>query len=309
MHASRRAVLAAAVFTSIAAMSPLALAADAPITIMVGGINKIIYLPAKLTEALGYFKDEGLNVELQSQPAGVDAENQLIAGAVQACGGLSMTTPSTCSPRARKSRPSPCSARCLARWSWCPPRRRIDLQDHGRCQGQDAGRDGPGFVHRLFDTLPGRPPGGCRQKDYSLLARGRGQHLHRSDETRPHSGGHDYRAHCVANAQDRRRQSAGGPAFRGRTPSSRTRVACIPPASLYVQNSWADTHKAAGHQAGARLCAHHGNTSTPTRAEEIADEGATRLLRQRQGAVRARPCGRRSADVHHRCASMPDRGP
>ena len=53
------------------------------LTIMVGGINKIIYLPAKLTEALGYFKDEGLDVELQSQPAGVDAENQLIAGAVQ----------------------------------------------------------------------------------------------------------------------------------------------------------------------------------------------------------------------------------
>jgi len=59
-----------------------------PITIMVGGINKIIYLPAKLTEALGYFQDEGLNVELQSQPAGVDAENQLIAGAVQGVVGF-----------------------------------------------------------------------------------------------------------------------------------------------------------------------------------------------------------------------------
>ena len=55
---------------------------------MVGGINKIIYLPAKLTEALGYFKDEGLKVELQSQPAGVDAENQLIAGAVQGVVGF-----------------------------------------------------------------------------------------------------------------------------------------------------------------------------------------------------------------------------
>lgn len=64
-------------------------AADAnTVTIMVGGINKIIYLPAKLTEALGYFKDEGLNVELQSQPAGVDAENQLIAGAVQGVVGF-----------------------------------------------------------------------------------------------------------------------------------------------------------------------------------------------------------------------------
>lgn len=88
MLASRKTLLAAALCTVLAAAAPLAQAADAPITIMVGGINKIIYLPAKLTEALGYFKDEGLNVELQSQPAGVDAENQLIAGAVQGVVGF-----------------------------------------------------------------------------------------------------------------------------------------------------------------------------------------------------------------------------
>ncbi|TAN10864.1 MAG: ABC transporter substrate-binding protein [Burkholderiaceae bacterium] len=85
---SRRTLLAAAASAALAGAAPLALAADAPIIIMVGGINKIIYLPAKLTEALGYFKDEGLNVELQSQPAGVDAENQLIAGAVQGVVGF-----------------------------------------------------------------------------------------------------------------------------------------------------------------------------------------------------------------------------
>ncbi len=66
-----------------------AMAADSgKITIMVGGISKLIYLPAKLTEQLGYFKDEGLNVELESQPAGVDAENELLAGAVQAVVGF-----------------------------------------------------------------------------------------------------------------------------------------------------------------------------------------------------------------------------
>ncbi|OOG51498.1 ABC transporter substrate-binding protein [Polaromonas sp. C04] len=88
MRPSRRTLLTAALCTALAAAAPLAQAADAPITIMVGGINKIIYLPAKLTEALGYFKDAGLNVELQSQPAGVDAENQLIAGAVQGVVGF-----------------------------------------------------------------------------------------------------------------------------------------------------------------------------------------------------------------------------
>jgi len=87
MRAFHRHLLATAVFSAMAAAAPFAQAAE-PITIMVGGINKIIYLPAKLTEALGYFKDEGLNVELQSQPAGVDAENQLIAGAVQGVVGF-----------------------------------------------------------------------------------------------------------------------------------------------------------------------------------------------------------------------------
>jgi len=79
---SRTLVAAAAVFAAAGAQ------AAEPITIMVGGINKIIYLPAKLAESLGYFRDEGLNVELQSQPAGVDAENQLIAGAVQGVVGF-----------------------------------------------------------------------------------------------------------------------------------------------------------------------------------------------------------------------------
>ncbi len=85
---SRRTLLASVLCAGVAAAAPAAHAAEPPITIMVGGINKIIYLPAKLTEALGYFKDEGLNVELQSQPAGVDAENQLIAGAVQGVVGF-----------------------------------------------------------------------------------------------------------------------------------------------------------------------------------------------------------------------------
>lgn len=86
---SRRSVLASLLGSLCMLSAPLTQAADAnTITIMVGGINKIIYLPAKLTETLGYFTEQGLNVELQSQPAGVDAENQLIAGAVQGVVGF-----------------------------------------------------------------------------------------------------------------------------------------------------------------------------------------------------------------------------
>jgi NitT/TauT family transport system substrate-binding protein len=82
-------LLPALLLGATAVGSTQAIAADAPkITIMVGGITKMIYLPAKLAEQLGYFKDEGLNVELQSQPAGVDAENELLAGAVQAVVGF-----------------------------------------------------------------------------------------------------------------------------------------------------------------------------------------------------------------------------
>jgi NitT/TauT family transport system substrate-binding protein len=58
------------------------------VKIMVGGIDKVIYLPAKLTEQLGYFKAEGLNVQLLTEPSGATAENVLIAGDVQGVVGF-----------------------------------------------------------------------------------------------------------------------------------------------------------------------------------------------------------------------------
>jgi NitT/TauT family transport system substrate-binding protein len=71
-----------------------ALAAAAParaaekVSIMVGGLEKQIYLPFKLTEQLGFFKAEGLDVELLNEPSGVDAEDEMLAGAVQGVGGF-----------------------------------------------------------------------------------------------------------------------------------------------------------------------------------------------------------------------------
>ena len=69
------------------ATSTCAHAAD-KVRIMVGGVEKQIYLPAKLAEQLGYFKDEGLDVELLTEPSGVNAEDELLAGAVQAVVGF-----------------------------------------------------------------------------------------------------------------------------------------------------------------------------------------------------------------------------
>lgn len=58
------------------------------VKIMVGGIDKVIYLPAMLSQRLGYFKDEGLNIELLSEPAGIDATTSLVAGNVQGVVGF-----------------------------------------------------------------------------------------------------------------------------------------------------------------------------------------------------------------------------
>jgi NitT/TauT family transport system substrate-binding protein len=58
------------------------------VKIMVGGLDKVIYLPAMLTQRLGYFTAEGLNVELLSEPAGVQAETALVSGQVQGAVGF-----------------------------------------------------------------------------------------------------------------------------------------------------------------------------------------------------------------------------
>lgn len=58
------------------------------VKIMVGGLDKVIYMPAILTQRLGYFSAEGLNVELLSEPAGVQAETALVSGQVQGAVGF-----------------------------------------------------------------------------------------------------------------------------------------------------------------------------------------------------------------------------
>lgn len=69
----------------MAAMLLLAASLHVPagekITLMVSGIEKQIYLPAKLAEQLGYFKESGLDIELLSEPAGSNAEKEMLLGA------------------------------------------------------------------------------------------------------------------------------------------------------------------------------------------------------------------------------------
>jgi NitT/TauT family transport system substrate-binding protein len=57
------------------------------LTVMVGGLDKQIYLPNMLTKQLGYFEQEGLAVTLIDEASGQSAEDEVLAGAVDAGSG------------------------------------------------------------------------------------------------------------------------------------------------------------------------------------------------------------------------------
>jgi NitT/TauT family transport system substrate-binding protein len=69
--------------------TPAPVADNSPVDlkIMVGGMSKQIYLPNKLTEILGYFKEQKLNVTLIDEQSGQSSEEEVIAGNVQAGSG------------------------------------------------------------------------------------------------------------------------------------------------------------------------------------------------------------------------------
>jgi sulfonate transport system substrate-binding protein len=58
-----------------------------PVKIMVGGLSKQIYLPNMLTQQLGYFKEQNLDVTLVDEQSGVGSETMVLAGAVDAGSG------------------------------------------------------------------------------------------------------------------------------------------------------------------------------------------------------------------------------
>ena len=57
------------------------------VTMMVGGIDKQIYLPYQLAQGLGYYKKYGVNVQLSTeQNGGVGAEDAMVSGQVDMAG-------------------------------------------------------------------------------------------------------------------------------------------------------------------------------------------------------------------------------
>lgn len=73
---------------ALAAVSATPALAQGKIVITIGGSDKIVYLPAKLAERLGYFHAQGADVELRSEAAGVEARDALLSGAVQGVVGF-----------------------------------------------------------------------------------------------------------------------------------------------------------------------------------------------------------------------------
>jgi NitT/TauT family transport system substrate-binding protein len=71
----------------VACMGEAAAAGDR-IVLITGGIDKIIYLPAILAERLGYFREQALEVELRSHPAGIEAVDEVLAGTAQGAVGF-----------------------------------------------------------------------------------------------------------------------------------------------------------------------------------------------------------------------------
>ena len=89
---NRKSLIGALAIAGIAAASlgsvSVAMADDMPtVRIMVGGIDKQIYLPYQLAQNLGFYKKYGVNVELSTEQAGgVGAEDALISGEVEMAG-------------------------------------------------------------------------------------------------------------------------------------------------------------------------------------------------------------------------------
>lgn len=239
MHPSRRTLIASALCTALAAAAPFAQAADAPLTIMVGGINKIIYLPAMLTEKLGYFKDAGLDVSLQSAPAGVNAENQLIAGAVQGVVGF-YDHAIDLQSKGKEIEAIAVLCKVPGEVEVVSTKTAATFKSMADAKGKTLGVTGLGSsTDFLTRFLAGRK--GVASADFSLLPVGAGNTFIAAIQQDRIQGGMTTEPTVsqllkTGDAQvlvDLRTESTTQEALGG----------LYPAASLYVQNSWAESHK------------------------------------------------------------------
>lgn len=86
----RNVMLAATTLAAVAVHAPFAHAQGSKlptVTMMIGGIDKQIYLPYQLAQDLGYFKKYGVNMVLSTeQEGGIGAEDAMVSGQVDFAG-------------------------------------------------------------------------------------------------------------------------------------------------------------------------------------------------------------------------------
>lgn len=87
MSFTRRQILTAAASVAALSMAPCAFAAPKSVRIAVGGKALYYYLPISIAERLGYFKDEGLDVEIIDFQGGSRSLQAVVGGSADVVSG------------------------------------------------------------------------------------------------------------------------------------------------------------------------------------------------------------------------------
>ena len=164
------------------------------IKIMVGGIDKVIYLPAKLTEQLGYFKEQGINVKLLDRAGRRHRRRtSLISGDVAGRRRLLRPHHRPADQGASASRAWCSSPTCRARPRWSSTAKAGQITSPADFKGKKLGVTSARLVDRLPHAVPRRPRAACRPSDYTTGEGRRGPDVHRRAEQRRHRRRHDHR--------------------------------------------------------------------------------------------------------------------
>ena len=108
MPFTRRQLIASAAAATAMCSVPPVFASSKSVKIAVGGKALYYYLPISIAESLGYFKDEGLDVEIIDFQGGAPCR-PLSAAPQMLCRALS-STPCRCKPEAKRCRHLSCRA-------------------------------------------------------------------------------------------------------------------------------------------------------------------------------------------------------
>jgi NitT/TauT family transport system substrate-binding protein len=122
-----------------------------------GGKNLFYYLPLTIAEQLGYFKDEGLQVEISDFAGGAKALQAVVGGSADVVSGA---YEHTINMQAKNQPSSPSCCRAARRRSCWRSTRPCPTTRHRRPEGQEDRRDRAGLLHQHDGQLragQGRP--------------------------------------------------------------------------------------------------------------------------------------------------------